>query len=68
MTNVVKRELMGDAPFGLFISGGVDSSVIAGIVMKLVKSGEIDIKARGMTKVHSFCVGLEGSPDLYFAQ
>jgi asparagine synthase (glutamine-hydrolysing) len=42
---------MGDAPFGLFISGGVDSSIIASIVMRLVKSGEIDIKKRGMTKV-----------------
>lgn len=68
LTNVVRSELMGDAPFGLFISGGVDSSVIAGIVMKLVKNGEIDLKARGMTKVHSFCVGLEGSPDLHFAK
>jgi asparagine synthase (glutamine-hydrolysing) len=68
LTNVVRSELMGDAPFGLFISGGVDSSIIAGIVMKLVKSGEIDIKSRGMNKVHSFCVGLDGSPDLYFAK
>jgi asparagine synthase (glutamine-hydrolysing) len=55
---------MGDVPFGLLISGGVDSSLIAAITMKLVKSGEIDIKARGMTEVPSFCVGLEGSPDL----
>ena len=49
--NVIKHELHGDAPFGLFISGGVDSSIVAGVVMRLVKSGELDITKRGMTKV-----------------
>jgi asparagine synthase (glutamine-hydrolysing) len=42
---------MGDVPFGLLISGGVDSSLIASIVCKLVKDGEIDIKKRGMDKI-----------------
>lgn len=50
----------GDAPFGLFISGGVDSSIVAGIVMRLVKTGELDITKRGMTKVIYF-FNLEGS-------
>ncbi|CAD8053843.1 unnamed protein product [Paramecium primaurelia] len=65
---VVRREVQGDAPFGLFISGGVDSSIVAGIVAKLIKKGEIDLSKRGMRKVHSFCIGLEGSPDLHFAK
>ncbi|CAD8143440.1 unnamed protein product [Paramecium pentaurelia] len=65
---VVRREIQGDAPFGLFISGGVDSSIVAGIVAKLIKKGEIDLNKRGMRKVHSFCIGLEGSPDLHFAK
>ena len=64
----MKREVKCDAPFGLFISGGVDSSIIAGIVAKLIKSGELDLKARGMHKIHSFCTGIEGSPDLHFAK
>ncbi|CAD8052116.1 unnamed protein product [Paramecium sonneborni] len=66
--DVVRREVKGDAPFGLFISGGVDSSIVAGIVAKLIKNGEIDLSKRGMRKVHSFCIGLEGSPDLHFAR
>lgn len=46
----------------------VDSSIIAGIVAKLIKNGEIDLKSKNMHKVHSFCIGLEGSPDLHFAR
>ena len=67
-TEAVKEQLLGDVPFGLLISGGVDSSIVASIVMKLVKSGEIDIKKRGMTEVPSFCVGIKGSPDLEAAR
>jgi asparagine synthase (glutamine-hydrolysing) len=68
LIRVVKREMMGDAPFGVFISGGVDSSIIAGIVAKLIKNGEVDLKSRGMSRVHSFCIGLEGAPDLHYAK
>lgn len=68
LTKAVKEQLLGDVPFGLLISGGVDSSIIASIIMKMVKSGEIDIKKRGMTEVPSFCVGLKGSPDMEFAK
>lgn len=48
----------------MFISGGVDSSLIAAITVRLVAEGKIDIHKRGMDKVHSFCIGLEGSPDI----
>jgi len=50
------------------ISGGVDSSLIAAITMRLVRSGEVDINSKGMKEVHSFCVGLEDSPDLLAAR
>jgi asparagine synthase (glutamine-hydrolysing) len=36
--------------------------------MKLIKNGEIDIVKRGMSNVKSFCIGLEGSPDLEMAK
>ena len=55
-------------PFGLLISGGLDSSLIASITCKLIRSGEINIKEKGMTEIHSFCIGLEGSPDLKYAK
>ncbi|CAK90742.1 unnamed protein product (macronuclear) [Paramecium tetraurelia] len=68
LIDVVRREIKGDAQFGLFISGGVNSSIVAGIVARMIKNGEIDLSKRGMSKVHSFCIGLEGSPDLHYAQ
>jgi len=36
--------------------------------MRLIRDGEINISASGMTKVHSFCIGLQGSPDIENAQ
>jgi asparagine synthase (glutamine-hydrolysing) len=60
---------MGDVPFGIIISGGVDSSLVSSIAMRLVKCGEVSLKDHGMgTHVHSFCIGLEGSPDLKYAK
>lgn len=56
-----------DVPFGLLISGGLDSSLIAAIAVQLISAGDVDLKTKGMTEVHSFCVGLEGSPDLLHA-
>lgn len=56
---------MGDVPFGIIISGGLDSSLIAAIAMRLVRSGQVSLKSHHMEpEVHSFCIGLENSPDL----
>lgn len=59
---------MGSSPFGLFISGGIDSCIIAGIVVKLLRNKEITLEHRGMHKIHSFSVGLKNSPDLHYAK
>lgn len=62
----VSSHLMGDVPYGMLISGGLDSSVIAGLAMQLAASRVDD---EGHSKAwwptpHSFAIGLEGSPDL----
>ena len=62
----VKRQLMSDVPYGVLLSGGLDSSVISAIAEKY---SEKRIEEGGATKawwprLHSFAVGLKGAPDL----
>ena len=70
LTAAVKSHLMGDVPYGLLISGGLDSSVIAAIAMKLAKTrvDDGDQSEAWWPRVHSFSIGLDGSPDLAAAQ
>ena len=70
LTRSVHRHLMGDVPYGLLISGGLDSSVIAAMAMQHARTRVDD---GGKTeawwpRVHSFSIGLDGSPDLAAAQ
>ncbi len=62
----VKRQLMCDVPYGVLISGGVDSSVIASIAAKLShrRVEEEDRTEAWWPRLHSFAVGLKGAPDL----
>ncbi|KAM3274151.1 hypothetical protein ACQJBY_043368 [Aegilops geniculata] len=62
----VTKRLMTDVPFGVLLSGGLDSSLVAAVTVRHL-AGTKAAKRWG-TKLHSFCVGLEGSPDLKAAK
>ncbi|MBB5225475.1 asparagine synthase B [Treponema ruminis] len=70
LESAVKAQLMSDVPYGVLLSGGLDSSIIAAITQKFSKKRvETDSKeAAWWPQLHSFAVGLEGSPDLIAAQ
>jgi asparagine synthase (glutamine-hydrolysing) len=66
----VKRQLMCDVPYGLLISGGVDSSLIAAIAAKYAERRvETDGTERAWwPRIHSFSVGLADAPDTRYAK
>ncbi|MFZ9695320.1 MAG: asparagine synthase B [Chitinophagaceae bacterium] len=68
--SAVHLQLMCDVPYGVLLSGGLDSSIIAALAKKFapnrVESG--DTQMAWYPQLHSFAVGLVGSPDLAAAR
>ncbi|MBQ6208538.1 MAG: asparagine synthase B [Prevotella sp.] len=66
LTGAVKRQLMSDVPYGVLLSGGLDSSVISAIAEKFSEHRiEDDSRSKAYwPRLHSFAVGLKGAPDL----
>ena len=70
LQEAVHRQLMSDVPYGVLLSGGLDSSIISALAMKFsrhrVETG--DTEEAWWPRLHSFAIGLDGAPDLEAAR
>jgi asparagine synthase (glutamine-hydrolysing) len=70
LERAVHAQLMSDVPYGVLLSGGLDSSITASIAARYARKRveEDDASEAWWPRLHSFAVGLEGSPDMAVAE